>query len=217
LVSQTQPQHQYGRYGAEHPNDTDAYLWPAALRQLTNLPAGSHVLDAGCGNGHFAEALRQKGYEVVGIDLEPTAIAHARERCPGGRFEVTSVYDDLRDLGDRPFDAVVALEVIEHLYDPRAFVRRARECLTAGGRFVVSTPYHGYWKNLLLALSGRLDSHFTALWDGGHIKFWSHRTLKVLLDGQGFRVVDFAGAGRVPYLWKSMVLAAVPHDPQSGK
>jgi predicted HicB family RNase H-like nuclease len=56
------------------------------------------------------------------------------------------------------------------------------------GRFtVISTPYHGYWKNLMLALTGKMDAHFTALWDHGHIKFWSMRTLGELLREGGVR------------------------------
>jgi len=63
-------------------------------------------------------------------------------------------------------------------------------------------------KNLALAATGKLDGHFTVLWDGGHIKFFSRRTLTTLLEQEGFHVVEFRGAGRWPYLWKSMVLAA---------
>ena len=73
---------------------------------------------------------------------------------------------------------------------------------------MVSTPYHGYWKNLLLSVAGKWDSHHTALWDGGHIKFWSRSTLTKLLEANGFDVVDFKGAGRIYGLWKSMVLTA---------
>jgi hypothetical protein len=46
------------------------------------------------------------------------------------------------------------------------------------------------------------------LWHGGHIKFWSRATLSQLLRDNGFTVIDFSGVGRVPYLWKSMVLVA---------
>jgi len=72
---------------------------------------------------------------------------------------------------------VLSLEVVEHLYAPRHYARTVFELLRPGGVAVISTPYHGYWKNLALALMGKLDAHFTALWDHGHIKFWSVRTL----------------------------------------
>jgi 2-polyprenyl-6-hydroxyphenyl methylase/3-demethylubiquinone-9 3-methyltransferase len=77
--------------------------------------------------------------------------------------------------------------------------------LLSRGVAVISTPYHGYWKNLAQALTGKMDGHFTALWDHGHIKFWSMRTLGELLREAGFVDVRF---GRVPALAKSMAAVA---------
>lgn len=99
--------------------------------------------------------------------------------------------------------------MVEHLYAPRKFARTAFRLLKPGGRLIVSTPYHGYLKNCALALSGRLDKHFTALWDCGHIKFWSYDTLRTLLSEAGFESFAFHGVGRLPFLWKSMVVTAV--------
>ncbi len=72
----------------------------------------------------------------------------------------------------------------------------------------MSTPYHGYWKNLAMAVTGKLDAHFTALWDGGHIKFWSMRTLRALLEEAGFVDVEFTLVGRIKPLAKSMIAVA---------
>jgi len=81
--------------------------------------------------------------------------------------------------------------------------------LTApGGVALVSTPYHGYWKNLALAVTGRLDAHFTALWDDGHIKFWSINTLRLLLQEAGFTNIRFERVGRLPPIAKSMLAVA---------
>jgi 2-polyprenyl-3-methyl-5-hydroxy-6-metoxy-1,4-benzoquinol methylase len=199
--------HIYGTgYSAEKADSADAYLWPPVLRDLSSLPEGSRVLDAGCGNGFFANHLQNRGFDVVGLDSEESGITHARRLCPNLRFEVASVYDDLASLFGTQFDAVVSLEVIEHLIDPRAFVARVRECLRPGGKFILSTPYHGYLKNLLIALCGRFDAHVDPLWIGGHVKFWSRKTLTALLNEQGFQVDSFIGAGRLPGLWKSMIL-----------
>jgi 2-polyprenyl-6-hydroxyphenyl methylase/3-demethylubiquinone-9 3-methyltransferase len=62
--------------------------------------------------------------------------------------------------------------------------------LKPAGHFIVSTPYHGWLKNVVLALSGKMDNHFTALWDGGHIKFWSRETLSRLLRSKGLPICD---------------------------
>ena len=77
-----------------------------------------------------------------------------------------------------------------------------------GGTAILSTPYHGYWKNLALALSGQMDRHFTALWDHGHIKFWSMRTLTILLEAAGFHDIRFERVGRIPPLAKAMIAVA---------
>jgi 2-polyprenyl-6-hydroxyphenyl methylase/3-demethylubiquinone-9 3-methyltransferase len=103
---------------------------------------------------------------------------------------------------------VLSLEVVEHCYHPRAFARCLHQLCAEGGCAIVSTPYHGYIKNLALAVSGKLDAHFTALWDHGHIKFWSMRTLHALLAEAGFRSIEFSRVGRVPALAKSMIALA---------
>lgn len=108
----------------------------------------------------------------------------------------------------QPFDAVVSTEVVEHVYAPRLWAAAAFQALKPGGVLICSTPFHGYLKNLALALSGKLDAHFTALWDGGHIKFWSRASLSQLLQEAGFELLAFRGAGRWPWLWKSMLIAA---------
>lgn len=61
---------------------------------------------------------------------------------------------DVRAPWER-FDLVVSTEVIEHLYPPELLVRFARESLDPGGRLIVTTPHHGYWKNLALAATGK--------------------------------------------------------------
>lgn len=182
-------------------------ILPVVERMLGPLPLGSRILDIGCGNGALAAHFLAKGMRVVGVDLSESGISIARSRYPQGRFEVLSAEGDLvRALDADPFDAVISTEVIEHLYDPRAFTRTAFAAVRPGGRFVCTTPYHGYAKNLALSLAGHWDSHANPLWDGGHIKLFSRRTLGRLLDEAGFENITFAGIGRLPYLWMSMAM-----------
>ncbi len=120
------------------------------------------------------------------------------------------MYEDLAEAFSATFDVVVSVEVVEHLYDPGAFVERLRAATRSNGLLVLTTPYHGYLKNLALALSNRCDSHYNSLSTGGHIKFWSRRTITKLLEAGGFSVVRVSGVGRLPFLWKSMVVVARP-------
>lgn len=106
------------------------------------------------------------------------------------------------------FDVVLSTEVIEHVYNPRGLLKTCYDLLRPGGALVLTTPYHGYFKNLLLAVTRKLDRHFTVLWDHGHIKFRSHKTMHEVLAETGFTRIKFSGARRIPWLWKSMVVRA---------
>lgn len=124
----------------------------------------------------------------------------------GAEFKLVSLYESPEALGEKNFDAVISTEVIEHLFFPSALPRFADSVLMPSGHLIITTPYHGYLKNLLICLAGKWDSHHTPLWEGGHIKFWSFRSLSELLNMNGFDVVEFKGAGRICGLWKSMIV-----------
>ena len=169
----------------------------------------ARVLDVGCGNGSTVGEFLTLRCNVVGIDLSSEGIALARKSHPPARFERLPADDHiLENLQCEPFDVVFSTEVIEHLYDPHAFARGCYNALRPGGRFAVSTPYHGYLKNLVLAALNKFDTHANRLWRGGHIKLWSRKTLASLLRETGFTNLCFRGAGRIPYLWMTMLMAA---------
>ena len=119
-----------------------------------------------------------------------------------------SAYDDLAaDFGQWPF--VLCLEVVEHVYFPHRLARTLSELCEPGGLAIVSTPYHGYWKNLALSLvPGAWDRHHHPLSDHGHIKFWSIPTLGALLSSAGFREISFMRVGRIGLLAKAMIAVA---------
>jgi 2-polyprenyl-3-methyl-5-hydroxy-6-metoxy-1,4-benzoquinol methylase len=181
-----------------------SYLWKglkAILRE--HHPAPCRLFELGCGNGVTANFLVSLGYEVIGVDSSASGIEWARKTYSNVSFDVGSVYDALTAKHGH-FPLVVSLETIEHLTQPRAFASTIFDLLEPGGIGIISTPYHGYMKNLALAITGKLDSHFTALWDGGHIKFFSIRTLSQLLQEGGFEILRFYRVGRIPMLAKSM-------------
>ena len=196
------------RYFEATRGHSHTYVLPALRRALaSHLAPGARVFDIGAGNGYAANQIASWGYVVEGIEPSPEGVAIAEKHFPEAHVRQGSAYDDFTSCAGR-YDAVVSLEVIEHLYAPRKLAAAALTLLKENGIFVVSTPFHGYIKNLVLALTGKLDGHFTALWDHGHIKFFSEATLRTLLAEAGFSVANIDRVGRMPALAKSMVVTA---------
>ncbi len=113
----------------------------AALERLVafaDLPAGSRVVDAGCGPGLVAEAFLRAGHRLLGVDLSEEMVARARARCAAygdrARFERQSLHDPLPG----PFDAAVSRLVLHHMLDPAAFLRRQADLLRPGGVLVAA-------------------------------------------------------------------------------
>jgi 2-polyprenyl-3-methyl-5-hydroxy-6-metoxy-1,4-benzoquinol methylase len=198
------------QYRAANSEPSHQYLYPSVSHFLKDVPPGAVVMDAGCGNGSFIGLFQDRRWQLHGSDLSPTGIAIARETFPNINFFLAdgqTLYADFLATVGR-VDVVLSTEVVEHIYDPMGFLRNCYDLLKPGGKVILTTPYHGYFKNLMLAVTGQMDQHFTVLWDHGHIKFWSRKTLTKALETAGFTNVEFAGSGRLPYLWKSMVLKA---------
>jgi 2-polyprenyl-6-hydroxyphenyl methylase/3-demethylubiquinone-9 3-methyltransferase len=190
-------------------NDSHNILVPClqSILKARGAAKGARVMDLGCGNGSITELLHRDGFAVVGIDPSESGVRQAKIKYPHLQIDQGSAYDDVAEQYGQ-FDFVVSLEVVEHLYNPRKYAATVYSLLAPGGTAIISTPYHGYWKNLTLAVSGKMDNHFTALWDHGHIKFWSYKTLRQLLEEAGFRDIAFERVGRIPPLAKSMLAIA---------
>jgi 2-polyprenyl-3-methyl-5-hydroxy-6-metoxy-1,4-benzoquinol methylase len=186
------------------------YIAPK-IKMLVDGYRPHSVLDLGCGNGELLKILAAPERTVVGVEYDRGGAEIAQRSNPGALVFNLGVQDDPAPvLASQPdkFDVVVSTEVIEHLYSPALLPRFAARVLKPGGVLIVSTPYHGYLKNLALSVADKWDDHHTLFWDGGHIKFWSRRTLSELLRREGFEMCEFHGVGRLPYLWKSMILVA---------
>jgi len=172
---------------------------------VKKLEGVQSICDLGCGNGHITGRLAGLGYRVTGVDASASGIQIARHAYQGVEF-VHALID--RDLNLGQFDLVISSDVIEHLYRPADLLEAAVTQLKPGGQILLGTPYHGYLKNLVLAASGKMDAHVSALHDGGHIKFFSVNTLSKLVRAHGFDDLSFTFYGRAPWLWKNMICHA---------
>src|SRR6266511_2970433 len=107
------------------------YEWVAARC------AGLDVVDMACGEGYGTDVLARRARQVTGVDANPEAHEHARIKYarPGVRFE-----RELVERFDEPCDAIVFLQTIEHVENPKAVLDRFRSLLRPGGAAYVSTP-----------------------------------------------------------------------------
>src|ERR1700742_5078565 len=197
----------YG-YTDNKPDHSFFYLQPGLLSMLSK-DNNRCILDLGCGNGYIANYLIKQGYNVYGTDASEGGITIAKQENPDRFFLQDLTTGKLPvELQNLKFDTVISTEVIEHLYDPEGFIDFCKSSLQPKGEIIISTPYHGYLKNLMLSVFNKWDTHLSPTWDGGHIKFWSKNTLGQLLVDKGFTIITFKGCGRVPYFWKSMIIKA---------
>ena len=192
-------------------SETPSHLWhyiKQPILSLLNKDKNTCILDLGCGNGYFVKFLVDQGYNAYGIDASVSGISIAQKTHPDRFFLQDLSKNELPEpISHLNFDTIISTEVIEHLYNPFLFMDLCKDALgDRKGEIIISTPYHGYLKNLVLSLFGKWDRHTNAVAVGGHIKFWSQESLGKLLTQSGFTVTDFIGCGRYPYLWKSMVM-----------
>jgi len=121
------------------------YVWPMAegfiqrRDWIVENAVGHDVLDCGCNDGTYIEAVRKKGHKTVGVDLIPLNIQRARILYPDGEFYIMDC-EDLK-FKDESFDTVVFTETIEHLVDPRKALREIYRVMRRGGRLLCTTTY----------------------------------------------------------------------------
>jgi SAM-dependent methyltransferase len=173
-------------------------------RHLATLPEGSRVLDLGCGRGEFCEFFRSLGFEAEGIDISSQVVAHARDAHHGIPFHVGEAAS-LLPVRAGAYDCVFSSEVIEHLFDVGEYLSAVNRLLKPGGLYVLTTPYHGLLKNVLIdALNYR--GHYDPL--GQHIRFFDRRGLADCLERFGFRPLVWTGYGRPWPFWKSFFVVS---------
>jgi len=116
---------------------------------------GLRILDIGCGGGLISEPLSRLGADVTGIDASEANVAVARAHSRGADLDIDyrqASAEELAAAGQR-FDAVLALEVVEHVADLDTFLQAAATLVRPGGAFIVST-LNRTPKSLLFAIVG---------------------------------------------------------------
>ena len=163
------------------------------------IPPGTCLVDVGCGDGTLARLLGG-GVRAIGVDFVEAPLRVART------YGVPAVRADLNHASlpfrDGAADIVTALDVIEHVIDPIAFVRALHRILKPGGLAIVTTPNARFVLHVAdLVLRGRSPrtSYDPEGYDGGHLHYFTVRDLRALLEANGFAIERETGIARRDY------------------
>lgn len=168
--------------------DTDEH----ELRPL----AGRSALDVGCGAGLLTEPLARLGADITGLDAAPELIAAATDHAAAQGLSIRYRASPVEDMDGR-FDLVTAMEVIEHVADPAAFVSALTARLAPGGLLILSTPGKTEWSRLLtITLAETLGQipRGTHHYD----QFIAPDDLRRMLESCGLTIIDLRGLAVSP-------------------
>lgn len=168
-----------------------------ALLEACEQVAELRVLDLGCGQGWFSRQLARRGARVVGVDISPDMLAHARRHEEEEPLGIEYVELDAARAAERwapgSFDLVTACMSIQDMSDPQGVLRRGSQVLTEAGRLVISLPHpfsemaHREWERdeegnkLSLMVDGYFEGGTDTLqWDMPRLRYrwetprWRH-------------------------------------------
>jgi len=153
-------------------------------------PRGSRLLDVGCAVGFLPELAKDLGYDAYGVEVSEHGARLANERLPG-RVKAGTLQNAAYETAS--FDVVTSSDVIEHVPNPRDFLREVARITKPGGAVLLTTPD-------MNSLSARV---FGKRWPNvklEHLWYFSRKGLTRLLDQQGFDVVEVRAATKTATL-----------------
>jgi 2-polyprenyl-3-methyl-5-hydroxy-6-metoxy-1,4-benzoquinol methylase len=158
------------------------------LLQLID-PRGLRILDAGCASGGNGKLMKDAGArEVIGIELDGWAAREAGAVLDGV-YTADIATMDLGILGPELFDAILCIDVLEHLVDPAFALRRLLTVLKPGGRVIACIPNVSHVWVIANLLAGSWPQKDAGIFDRTHLRFFARRDMIRLLEGAGLRVV----------------------------
>ena len=150
---------------------------------------GRRILDVGAADGFVSRKLMERGWRVTGIEGDP---ALAQAGAPYCERMITANLNREVPEAQGPFDAILYGDVLEHLIDPLRVLVELNRSLVPDGFVIVSVPNIAHLYIRLLLLLGRFDYLDRGILDNTHLRFFTARSLRALLDDAGLVVERFS-------------------------
>src|SRR5919197_1370116 len=177
-----------------YPKYTDFDDSPGSTHNLVLglVEPSSRVLEFGCATGYMSQALRDRlGATVVGVELNAEAAQLAAVHCDRVLVGDAEELDLEAELGGERFDAILFADVLEHLRDPAALLRRVRQFVAEGGVVIASIPNVAHASVRLALLSGSFRYREEGLLDAGHLRFFTREGIQVLFESSGYVITQW--------------------------
>lgn len=153
---------------------------------------GSRVLEFGCATGYMSQALRDRlGATVVGVELNAEAAQLAAVHLDRLLVGDAEELDLEAELGGEEFDAILFADVLEHLRDPGAVLKRVRPLVSEGGVVIASIPNVAHASVRLALLGGSFRYREQGLLDEGHLRFFTREGVQDLFESSGYLITHW--------------------------
>jgi 2-polyprenyl-3-methyl-5-hydroxy-6-metoxy-1,4-benzoquinol methylase len=179
---------EYKEYYVHYPVKQSTYSSHHLARLAVST--GEDILDLGCGRGVLAEEFVKRENRVVGADvLPPSEVSPSLDTYYQDSFYLEGLTRLKGKLGGRKFDKVLLLDVIEHIPDSEGMVRECHDLLRPEGQVVISVPNIANISVRLMLLMGRFDYMPRGIMDRTHLRFFTRKSIRKLVEEQGFTIV----------------------------
>jgi 2-polyprenyl-3-methyl-5-hydroxy-6-metoxy-1,4-benzoquinol methylase len=141
----------------------------------------------------MSRLLLKQQCRVVGIEQDPSAAGAAEEFCEQVLVGDLNQSHWLSDVTGS-FDVILIGDVLEHLVHPDRLIRSLKGLLNPGGCLVISLPNVVHWRTRFKILLGKFDYQSEGTLDCTHLRFFSLRSARALIETNGFRIKEFRGS-----------------------
>ena len=159
--------------------------------EMVATRAPGKVLDLGCSGGLLSERLLRAGNVVVGVDAEEVEGVHERVSS----FVLADLNMGIPQEVGSGFDLVLACDVLEHLRDPGALLNEVSDRLRSGGTAIISVPNFSHWYPRIRSLLGLFDYDQRGILDESHLRFFTRRSVRKIVEKGGFSVNHLEAVG----------------------